>query len=442
MKPLARVLATLWLLGCTSEPRRENLAHGRFEQLQLVVPSSPRSVALLLADRAEQSRADALSAQLVSDGAIVTRIDAEAFLGLFDATPSSCAFASGDLDNLARFIQAYLHRSTYEPAILIGLGAGAGLAAAALMQGPAQTFAGAIVFDFCGSTRLRAPLCPGDGLRIEVHQAGQTFTPTRSPVEPLLRLSSSGNGGVCPPGTPAAYAPAAQGESAFRAAVATLTAAGHARATSSPNDLGDIPIVEVPSQGPGYPDTFGVFMSGDGGWAGFDKDLSNALAERGLPIVGIDSLRYFWRARTPEGTAADLERVIQHYQTVWSRQRVVLLGFSQGADVLPFVVNRLAAKTRPSIVGAIALSISTTATFEFHVKSWVGAPGDRATLPELLRLAHGSMVCIYGKEDQDAVCPRLDPKGFRIIELPGDHHFDGDYQRLSRIVLDSLETHQ
>jgi type IV secretory pathway VirJ component len=102
------------------------------------------------------------------------------------------------------------------------------------------------------------------------------------------------------------------------------------------------------------------------------------------------------------------------------------------------VLNRLVAKTRSSIVSAIAMSISTTATFEFHVKSWVGAAGDQATLPELLRLPHGSMLCIYGKEDQDAICPRLDASGFHIIELPGDHHFDGDYERLSSIVLDSI----
>ena len=105
--------------------------------------------------------------------------------------------------------------------------------------------------------------------------------------------------------------------------------------------------------------------------------------------MGIDSLRYFWTARSPEGTAVDLQRVIQRYQAAWKRPRVVLIGYSQGADVLPFILNRLLERTRSSIVATVALSLSTTATFEFHVRNWVGASGDRPTLPEVERLAPG-----------------------------------------------------
>jgi type IV secretory pathway VirJ component len=154
--------------------------------------------------------------------------------------------------------------------------------------------------------------------------------------------------------------------------------------------------------------------------------------------VGIDSLRYFWTARSPEGTAVDLERVIQRYQAAWKRPRVVLIGYSQGADVLPFILERLLERTRSSIVATVALSLSTTATFEFHVRNWVGASGDRPTLPEVERLAPGSLLCVYGKEDGDALCPQLDSSVFGVVQLPGDHHFNGDYDRLSTIVLDAL----
>jgi type IV secretory pathway VirJ component len=117
---------------------------------------------------------------------------------------------------------------------------------------------------------------------------------------------------------------------------------------------------------------------------------------------------------------------------------VVLLGYSQGADVLPFIFNRLPVNTQSAIVNVVALSIGTTATFEFHVRNWVGASGDRPTLPEVQRLAHGPFLCVYGKEDGDALCPALEPSAFRSVQLPGGHHFNGDDDRLSTIVLNAL----
>jgi type IV secretory pathway VirJ component len=419
----------LGLAACTPEPRREVLEHGRFPNLQLVVPDSPRAVALLLAGPAELSRAEALTATLSKRGAIVSVVDAEAFKRVLDATPSGCVFPSGDLDNLAHFVQAYLALPSYQPAILVGLGTGAGLAAGALTQAPPGTFAGAVVFDYCGDPPLRVPMCAADG-------GGQQTHAPSAPADPLLRLRSDGK--ACPTGAPVAYGVPAEHASAFPKAFTTLAALASARATSSPSDLSDLPINEVAAQGPGHADIFGVLLSGDGGWAGIDKQVSERLARAGVPIVGIDSLRYFWRARTPEGTAADLDRVIERYQNVWNRPRVVLIGYSQGADVLPFLQNRLSAKTRGAIVSAVALSLSTTATFEFHVRNWVGAPGELPTLPEVRRLPPHALVCVYGKDDPDALCPQLDPTAFDVLGLPGDHHFNGDYDRLSSIVLDSL----
>ena len=59
------------------------------------------------------------------------------------------------------------------------------------------------------------------------------------------------------------------------------------------------------------PDSVALFVSGDGGWAGLDRELAARLAERGVSTVGFNSLRYFWHARTPEETARDVTRVLE-----------------------------------------------------------------------------------------------------------------------------------
>ena len=407
------------LAACRGEPRRESVQHGRFAQLELRVPSSARGVVVLLA-RADEPLADALSERATERGAVVVRADARAFAQVLDATPQGCVFPSGDLDNLAHFVEAYLKLPSYEPAILVGVGLGAGLVAAALGQAQADTFAGALLVGGCTDAGLRVPLCP--------REASLDASAAAARPQPI---ALGGASCAAPGDTGAALAE-------FPAALERLAEIARARATSAPSDMADLPITEVVAAGADHPDTFGILLSGDGGWAGIDQALSARLARRGLPIVGIDSLRYFWKARTPESTAADLDRVIRRYQAAWKRRRVVLMGYSQGADVLPFILNRLPDETRAAVVSAVALSLSASATFEFHVSSWMGASGDQPTLPEVQRLAHGSLVCVYGRDDRDALCPALHPNAYRLVELPGDHHFGGDYERLTSIVLESI----
>ena len=43
-----------------------------------------------------------------------------------------------------------------------------------------------------------------------------------------------------------------------------------------------------------------LLITGDGGWAQLDKEVSAALEARGVPVVGLNSLKYFWGERTKE----------------------------------------------------------------------------------------------------------------------------------------------
>ena len=84
-----------------------------------------------------------------------------------------------------------------------------------------------------------------------------------------------------------------------------------------------------------------VVLSGDGGWAEIDKSISAGLSTAGVPVVGWSSLDYYWTPRSPERAAGDLARIIEHYTTAWQKARVLIVGYSFGADVAPFLVNRL-----------------------------------------------------------------------------------------------------
>jgi type IV secretory pathway VirJ component len=213
-----------------------------------------------------------------------------------------------------------------------------------------------------------------------------------------------------------------------------------------PASLSDLPIVEVPAQPvavrPGTQpdaaptDVFAIIMSGDGGWAGLDQDVAAALSTKGVPVVGLDSLRYYWTPRTPDGLAADTDRIIRYYLAHSGKQRVLLIGYSQGADVLPFAVNRLPESTRARVALVAVMGMSEHALFEFHLSSWISdSNAGPETLPEINRISGIPVLCIYGADETDSLCPKLDPKKFKIVKLKGGHHFDGDYANLARQIL-------
>jgi len=81
-----------------------------------------------------------------------------------------------------------------------------------------------------------------------------------------------------------------------------------------------------------------VIFSGDGGWRDLDKTIGERLAEAGVPVVGVDSLRYFWQEKTPEGVASDLAGILRHYAEEWQRPQVALVGYSFGG----FTASRIA----------------------------------------------------------------------------------------------------
>jgi type IV secretory pathway VirJ component len=369
-------------------------------------------------------------------------------------------FPDGDLENLSHFVQAYFHAPTYLSPMLVGISSGAAFAYAMLVQAPRDTFAAALTLGFCPHVDLDKPLCKGSGLESTRGSRGHgvEFLPAKNLGNPWVNLHGQSDQ-VCPAAAARDFISQVHG-----AANVMLPAVGHDFASPSkwvpqltagynklamqnpttrvappPAALSDLPVVEIPAQpnaAAPRSDTFAIIMSGDGGWAGLDQDVAAALSAKGIPVVGLDSLRYYWTARTPEGLAADTDRMIRYYLAHFGKQRVLLIGYSQGADVLPFAVNRLPEATRARVALAAVMGMSEHALFEFHLTSWVSdSDSGPATLPEINRITGIPVLCVYGAEENDSLCPKLDPKKFNIVKLKGGHHFDGDYASLAQQIL-------
>jgi type IV secretory pathway VirJ component len=167
--------------------------------------------------------------------------------------------------------------------------------------------------------------------------------------------------------------------------------------------------------------------------------VASELNAHGIAVVGWDSLHYFWDARTPAGAARDLDRVMRHYTHAWRKSSVLLLGYSQGADTLPFMINRLSADTARLVKATVLIGMGSEAFFEFHLSHWIGTPkGGLPTRPEVMSGRLGSVLCIYGQDDDDSACRGLRGPGVREVALAGGHHFDGDYTSLTAAIVSAL----
>lgn len=202
-----------------------------------------------------------------------------------------------------------------------------------------------------------------------------------------------------------------------------------------------MPVVEVPSAKAS--DTVTLFYSGDGGWRDLDRTVAGEMAAQNYPVVGVDVLRYFWEHKNPEQAANDLAATMAYYRKNWGVKSFVLAGYSFGADILPPVYNRLSAQDQDSVSLLVLLALADHADFEIHVAGWLGqSGGEHALAPELNKIPKQKILCIYGKDEKaETACTALTNSDASILELPGGHHFDQDYPKLTRQILEVYRQH-
>jgi len=429
---------------------------GRFGKVAIYQPAgTPRSIALFVSgDGGWNLGVVDMARAIAAQDAIVVGIDIRHYLGELAKPQAGCVSLAVDFENLNHRVQKKLALRAYLPPVLVGYSSGATVVYATLAQAPPGTFAGAMSLGFCPDQDFHgAPLCRGAGLRYAPNPRGDyVFEPAPHLRDSWVALQGQQDQ-VCDAhvvdtfGAQVAHSqivrlPAVgHGFSVqknwlpqFRAAYSTLSTPAPAVVTAP--GVEDLPLIEVPATGEssaGQAATrFVLLLSGDGGWAGLDQDVAAQFSGAGVPVVGLDSLRYFWNLRTPEQATRDIGRTIQHYLSTWHRTRVDLVGYSFGADVLPAIYNRLPQSVRANVDSVTLISPSSSATFEIHVADWLPGEADAgsSTLLEVQRMRPARLLCLYGKNDEDAFCPQLPPNESVAVEIGTGHHLSGDAEAI------------
>lgn len=197
--------------------------------------------------------------------------------------------------------------------------------------------------------------------------------------------------------------------------------------------------LEFPSAQP--TDRFAVFLTGDGGWRPVDEKITASLNANGISVVGVSTPEYYSHLRTADESACALADLIRRYQQAWRKQKVIVIGFSRGADSIPFMINRLPDDVRGSVQLVALLGPEPTINFEYHpfwsIYRYIHHPPLFDVRPEIESMKGLNVLCVYGEKESDSLCPTLEAGQFKIVREPGGHHYGGRYDEVAKAILDA-----
>jgi type IV secretory pathway VirJ component len=441
--PLSRRPAPVSLTA-PSDPVHASVDNDILGHLEIESPrSTPKALVFLVAGRNHMPEPDSYMEALVKAGAIAVKVDFEQVRASLVSEPrdeeNACHYVADDFKDAAETIQRQLGLSTYLFPVVAGIDEGAPFAFVALAQAPDNTLAGAVSRGFDTNLQTDRPYCPGPHMT-ELREGIYSFDnatplpgawrviaslPNQERIEAFQNPFDDARVVVASPD---------QAQNAFVSAALEVGARGS-------QGLDDLPLSVIRPKGETR--ALAVIISGDGGWRDIDKSVGEWLAYRGVAVVGLDALRYFWSEREPKQVAGDLEAILEHYGREFGTRRYALIGYSFGADVIPFAWGELSSRTKARVVLVSLLGLGTDADFEITVDGILGraTANSKPVAPMLPGLPLSRTQCMFGQEEAEegeTSCTAPEMSGAEIIERPGGHHFDGNYDALAARILSRL----
>jgi type IV secretory pathway VirJ component len=191
----------------------------------------------------------------------------------------------------------------------------------------------------------------------------------------------------------------------------------------------DLPVTIIPAKKPGT-DLMVLFITGDGGWNTFSQNLGDQFAIDGAPVAALNSLKYFWSRKTPEETTQAVVALIDHYSAAWKKKNILLCGYSFGADVMPFIYNRLPEAIKERVSRIELLSPSAYTDFEVHV-SYLFMSKKMSVATEIQKI-NKPVICFYGEDEKEKPLENIRRSNFKIIIVNGEHHYEKSFGEIAQ----------
>lgn len=181
-----------------------------------------------------------------------------------------------------------------------------------------------------------------------------------------------------------------------------------------------------------------IYLSGDGGWNEFNQQMVQEFVKHGYGVVALNTRKYFWNEKSPEGFARDIDLVSKYYLKEWKKSSLIIVGYSFGADVGIFLPNRVSVELQKKIVKIALISPSASTDFVVRLSDMIGKSEDvnrKFKVGPEIGKTDLPVICIFGKDEELNLQINLrKSRSLTILELPGDHRYDYNYTLLSKSI--------
>ncbi|MBO9584318.1 MAG: virulence factor [Flavobacterium sp.] len=448
---------------------------GSFGKVTIYTPkTAPNAVVLFISgDGGWNSGVVDMAKNIVDQGALVAGIDIRHYFKSIKKEKAKCYYPAGDFEELSLILQKKLKLKQYFKPILVGYSSGATLVYGMLAQAPANTFSGAIGLGFCPDIETDRTLCDGSGLTSHVLKEGKAYylEKTEKLTAPFIALQGTTDQ-VCN------YADTKKFMDGLKMGkLIVLPKVGHgfsvtknwlpqfieaykeirntpnyAKQKSEQNSLlkeqhlaplpFEMPLTLIPTKNKEENLPIAFVISGDGGWTSFDQSVGEALAEKGIAVIGLDAQKYFWNAKTPLDTSISISKAVEHYLQQWNKKSFILVGYSFGASVVPFAAASFPETLKEKLKGVYSLSPDVKADFEIHIADMLSLESSNDNydvISEMKKIKAYNPVCFFGSEEDQETRKRFAEADIKTIEIPGSHHFNDDYAKIAESILKEMK---
>ncbi len=366
-----------------------------------------------------------------------------------------CYNVGTDFVELTIAIEKKYNFPDYAPPVIMGYSSGATLVYGILAQSRTGSFIGGISLGFCPNIELPKMLCQAYGLSQSINVPGKSyFFQPDTLLENRWIVLQGKIDKVCSYSEVSDFV-----NKTADAELISLENVGHGfskvnnfmpqwkdayinlikkseklQATSVNFDLvKNLPLVITKTNIHRNDAPLALLISGDGGWYGFEQLISDSLARVGIATIGLDSRKYFWKRRSTEETADDLALALNYYAKEWGKRRLLLIGYSLGGEIVPFIVNKWSDEMKSKIVSTVLLSPAITTDLEVHISNMLGLGNRQNTynvVDEIIKMQPVPTLCIFGEGEKNPVPQLLAGTSAKIRFVPGDHHYRSNVKLL------------
>ena len=179
------------------------------------------------------------------------------------------------------------------------------------------------------------------------------------------------------------------------------------------------------------------YISGDGGWNDFSTSLVAAVHAKGYTVASLNAKSYFWEKRTPEEAAAAIGNYITSVIRPKAAQPIVLVGYSFGADVVPFIVKKMPADVSGKCRAVVLLSPSSSTDFEIHISELLGWGKKRKmdVVAAVNELTDIRISAVFGDDEKEFPITEIHNHHFLYRHLPGGHHYESNMNMVAAAVI-------